>query len=119
MGLDREWMRGAAPLAVMTLLAEGEMYGYELVEALEARSGGLLDMGQSTVYPLLYALEKRGHLTPAWRESPSGRRRKYYRITPAGRAWMDEQQSQFERLVAALRRLGDSDARSPEPAEAP
>lgn len=119
MGLDREWMRGAAPLAVMTLLADGEMYGYELVEALEARSGGLLEMGQSTVYPLLYTLEKRGHLAPHWRQAESGRRRKYYRLTAEGRAWMNEQQGQFERLVTALRRLGRSSSGAPEPAEAP
>lgn len=119
MGLDREWMRGAAPLAVMTLLAEGEMYGYELVEALEARSGGLLEMGQSTVYPLLYALEERGHVAPTWRSAPTGRRRKYYRITAEGRAWMDDQRSQFERLVAALGRLSNPGPDGPEPAEAP
>ena len=49
MNLDREWIRGAAPLAVLTLLETREMYGYELVEALERRSGGLLELGQSVV----------------------------------------------------------------------
>ena len=62
MTIEREWMRGAAPLAVLTLLDRREMYGYELVEALEHESGGLLSMGQSTVYPLLYNLEGRGHV---------------------------------------------------------
>ena len=60
MTLEREWMRGAAPLAVLTLLERREMYGYELVEALERDTGGILAMGQSTVYPLLYNLEGRG-----------------------------------------------------------
>ena len=106
MGLDREWMRGAAPLAVLTLLEDGPMYGYELVEALERRSGGLLEIGQSTVYPLLYNLEGRGHLRAFTRDAPTGRRRKYYEVTAEGRRWLDAQRTQWSRLVTALGRLG-------------
>lgn len=106
MALDREWMRGAAPLAVLTLLERGDMYGYELVEALETRSGGLLELGQSTVYPLLYNLEARGFVAPVRRRAPSGRERKYYHLTPGGKAWLVLQRDQWRRLVEALRRLG-------------
>ena len=106
MALEREWMRGAAPLAVLTLLDRREMYGYELVEALERDSGGLLSMGQSTVYPLLYNLEGQGHIVAVWREAPSGRRRKYYKATPAGRARLERQRSQWRTLVAAMASLG-------------
>lgn len=106
MALEREWMRGAAPLAVLTLLARREMYGYELVEALERDSGGLLAMGQSTVYPLLYNLEGRGHIEAVWREAPSGRRRKYYKATPAGHTRLERQRSQWNTLVAAMASLG-------------
>jgi PadR family transcriptional regulator PadR len=104
--LEREWMRGAAPLAVLTMLARREMYGYELVEALERDTGGLLAMGQSTVYPLLYNLEARGHVEPFWRTAPSGRRRKYYEITADGRVWLEKQRAQWRELVTALGRLG-------------
>ncbi len=106
MTLDREWVRGAAPLAVLTLLESREMYGYELVEALERDSGGILAMGQSTVYPLLYNLEGKGHAEPIWREAPTGRRRKYYRITPDGRRWLEAQRAQVAQLVRGLRLLG-------------
>ncbi len=106
MTLEREWMRGAAPLAVLTLLDRKEMYGYELVAALERDSGGLLAMGQSTVYPLLYNLEARGHVTASQRKAPTGRQRKYYRITPSGRARLERQRSQWETLVRALGHLG-------------
>jgi PadR family transcriptional regulator PadR len=106
MTLEREWMRGAAPLAVLTLLERREMYGYELVESLERDTGGLLAMGQSTVYPLLYNLEGRGYVTPVWRTAPSGRRRKYYRLTDLGRAWLEAQRRQWETLATGLARLG-------------
>ena len=56
----------------------------ELVEALERGSGGLLELGHSTVYPLLYNLERQGLVEPFKRTAPSGRERKYYRITAAG-----------------------------------
>lgn len=106
MTLEREWMRGAAPLAVLTLLDRREMYGYELVEALERDTGGVLAMGQSTVYPLLYNLEGRGHVDAVWRSTPNGRKRKYYRITPGGLAWLESQRSQWMRLVEAMGLLG-------------
>jgi PadR family transcriptional regulator PadR len=115
MALEREWMRGTAPLAVLTLLERGEMYGYELVEALERGSGGLVAMGQSTVYPLLYNLEERGHVTPVWRTSASGRRRKYYRITARGRKWLERQRSQWQTLVDAMTRLGVAGGRRGRP----
>lgn len=116
MPLEREWMRGAAPLAVLTLLARRAMYGYELVEALERQSGGLLELGQSTVYPLLYSLEERGYLTSSERTAPSGRRRRYYEPTAEGRGWLREQQGQFDTLVEAFRRLGHPSGED-EPAE--
>ena len=106
MTLEREWMRGAAPLAVLTLLDRREMYGYELVEALERDSGGLLAMGQSTIYPLLYNLEGKGHVESITREAPSGRRRKYYRATAAGRGWLASQRRQWDTLVEAMTSLG-------------
>lgn len=108
MSLEREWIRGAGPLAVLTLLEQGEMYGYELCEALEERSGNLLGMGQSTVYTLLYALEERGFVRTRKRAAPTGRTRKYYRLTAKGRERLKDQQGQWSRLVEALTRLGVS-----------
>jgi PadR family transcriptional regulator PadR len=106
MTLEREWTRGAAPLAVLTLLERREMYGYEIVEALERDTGGLLSLGQSTIYPLLYNLEGKGHVESETREASSGRRRKYYRATEEGRAWLEGQRSQWANLVEAMTSLG-------------
>lgn len=106
MTLEREWMRGAAPLAVLTLLERRPMYGYELVEALERSTDGILAMGQSTVYPLLYNLEGKGQLEAFRREAPSGRTRKYYRLTPMGQRRLAAQRDQWVRLARALDRLG-------------
>jgi PadR family transcriptional regulator, regulatory protein PadR len=60
MRIERELMRGAGPVAVLKCLEAGPRYGYELVEILARETAGVLDMGQSTLYPLLYNLEAQG-----------------------------------------------------------
>lgn len=106
MRIERELMRGAGPVAVLKLLDRGEMYGYELVEAISTRSNGVLAMGQSTLYPLLYNLEAKGLIEGVWREAESGRDRKYYRLTDRGRARLAEDVRQWEALAGALAGLG-------------
>ena len=71
MKLEREMMRGAGPTAVLQLLSTGEFYGYELVEALERQSEGVLAIGQSTLYPMLYNLEAKSSSPPARPTAPT------------------------------------------------
>ncbi len=101
-----KWMRGAGPLAVLKLLESREMYGYQMAEALEERSEGVVAMGHSTLYPLLYKLESQGLVTVSSERVESGRRRKYYSITPNGRAWLSSHEKEWGRLVRAMRGLG-------------
>jgi PadR family transcriptional regulator, regulatory protein PadR len=104
--IDRDLMRGAGPLAVLSLLKSREMYGYELVESLAARSQGVLDMGQATLYPMLYNLEAKGLVEATWETAESGRERKYYRLTGAGRKKLQADEQQWKGLVAAMSALG-------------
>ncbi|MBX3358592.1 MAG: helix-turn-helix transcriptional regulator [Phycisphaeraceae bacterium] len=106
MRIERELMRGAGPVAVLKLLHRGEMYGYQLVEALSQRSDGVLAMGQSTLYPLLYNLEAKGLVEAAWREAESGRDRKYYRLTDKGRKRLAADIRQWQALAEAMANLG-------------
>ncbi|MEQ9461683.1 MAG: helix-turn-helix transcriptional regulator [Phycisphaeraceae bacterium] len=105
MKLERELMRGAGPLAVLKLLEPGEKYGYELVQSLDKQTGGLLAMGQSTLYPMLYNLEAKGLI--AGRSDTAGSRpRKYYRLTTRGRRKLASDGAQWARLVEAMQALG-------------
>jgi len=106
MRIERELMRGAGPVAVLTLLQRGEMYGYELVEALARHSDGVLNMGQSTLYPMLYNLEAKGLIKGQWRRSDSGRERKYYHLTGKGTRRLATQTAQWQAIVRAMRALG-------------
>jgi PadR family transcriptional regulator PadR len=106
MKLESELLRGAGPLAVLKLLERSEMYGYQLVEALSRKTGGVLAMGQSTLYPLLYNLEAKGMIEAEWRTAESGRERKYYRLTPAGRKRLASDAKQWRALTEAMGALG-------------
>jgi PadR family transcriptional regulator PadR len=107
MRVERELMRGAGPVAVMKLLdSRGEMYGYELVEALSKSSNGVLAMGQSTLYPLLYNLEAKGLVSAHWRDEDSARPRKYYALTGRGRSKLISETKQWNALAKAMVSLG-------------
>jgi len=112
MRIETELMRGAGPVAVLKLLQRGEMYGYELVDSLERRSGGVLAMGQSTLYPMLYNLEAKGLIKGSWREGNSGRQRKYYALTAKGRKRLAADEKQWSALAAAMASLGVIPSRS-------
>lgn len=106
MRIDRDLMRGAGPVAVLKLLERRPMYGYELVEALATKTGGVLDMGQSTLYPMLYNLEAKGLIEASWQTGESGRERKYYALTGDGLAKLKEDSKQWASLIQAMKALG-------------
>jgi PadR family transcriptional regulator PadR len=106
MKIERELMRGAGPTAVLHLLSNRAMYGYELVEALAARTDGVLAMGQSTLYPMLYNLEAKGLIEAEWQAADNGRERKYYSLTGKGRKKLKADLEQWNNLARALAALG-------------
>lgn len=102
MKIERELLKGAAPLAVLQVLSRGALYGYELGQAIEQKSGGILTFGHGTLYPLLYNLEARGLVVTEWRQADNGRERRYYSITGKGKKHLAEQRSQWEELSGAM-----------------
>ena len=75
MRVERELLKGILPIGVLKLLQRRAMYGYELVTELERRSDGVLELGQSTLYPLLYNLEAQRLVEGKWSTADSGRKR--------------------------------------------
>ena len=72
MRIERQMIRGAGPVAALYLLSRGEMYDYELVEALDRESGGVLAMGPSTLYPMLTTSGRRAWCARGWRMPAGG-----------------------------------------------
>ena len=98
MKFERELLKGVAPMVVLEILARGKMYGYELSEALEQRSEGILTLGRGTLYPLLYNLEAKGLVAAEWDENESKRKRRYYSITSQGKSELAAKKEQWASL---------------------
>ena len=102
MKFERELLKGVAPVVVLEILSRGAMYGYELSEAIEQRSGDILTLGRGTLYPLLYNLEAKGLVTAEWAESENKRKRRYYSITSEGKGQLARQKEQWINLQQAV-----------------
>src|ERR1041384_4327893 len=100
--LERELKRGSAELLILSLLDARPRHGYELGKLIRARSGGQLTFHIDSLYPLLYRLEERGWIKGAWIEKPDERRRRFYRVTAAGRRALAQQRQTWAAFVAAV-----------------
>jgi DNA-binding PadR family transcriptional regulator len=94
-------LKGHVDLLVLGVLEAGPAHGYAVIEGIKARSGEAFDLPEGTVYPVLHRLEKAGLLVSEWGEV-SGRSRRTYALTPAGRAALGEQRSAWARFRAAV-----------------
>lgn len=94
--------RGSAELAILALLTEQPLHGYEIAKRIDQGTGGLLRFNLASLYPLLYRLEKRGWVKGNWEASGGGRRRRYYRLTPAGEKQFGALRKQWRLYFRAL-----------------
>ena len=102
MKFESQLLKGIAPVVVLEILSRGQMYGYELSQAIEQRSGDVLTLGKGTLYPLLYNLEARKLVKGKWEKADSGRKRRYYSITSKGKDELAKQKAQLKELTAGL-----------------
>ena len=103
--LDRELKKGSAELMVLSLTDARARHGYEIAKLIESCSGGAVRFNVASLYPLLYRLEKRGWIRGTWIEKAGQRRRRFYRLTPAGRKVLAAQRTGWRNFVAAIDRI--------------
>lgn len=102
---DRELKKGSAEVLVLALLEEDARHGYEIAKLIEERSRGALRFHAASLYPTLYRLERRGLIAGRWVERPGQRRRRYYRLSAAGRRVLRAQRSSWRDFVTAVERI--------------
>ncbi len=102
---DHEWKKGSAELLVLSLLEGRSRHGYEISKLIQVRSGGALRFHVTSLYPLLYRLEKRGWVEGKWVEKPEQRRRRYYTLTHEGRKMLRSRRKSWKDFVAAISRI--------------
>jgi PadR family transcriptional regulator, regulatory protein PadR len=102
---DRELKKGSAELLILSLLEARPRHGYEISKLIESRSEGRLRFHIASLYPLLYRLEERGWLQGRWVEKAGTRRRRFYRLTGAGRKVLATQRDRWREFVKAVARI--------------
>ena len=103
--MDRELKKGSTELLILSLLDGRARHGYDIGRQIELRSQGVVELHVASLYPLLYRLEKRGWVAGRWVEKPGERRRRYYRLTVAGRKVLADQKDTWRAFVSAVNRV--------------
>jgi len=103
--LSKELVAASTVPLVLSVLTEGECYGYALIQRIKELSGGRIQWTEGMLYPVLHWMEKEGMIASEWRESESGRKRKYYRLKTEGRTALLEEQQQWLTVHETLKKL--------------
>jgi PadR family transcriptional regulator, regulatory protein PadR len=99
--MNGQVLKGHLDLLLLAAVGAGPAHGYAIVEQLRQRSGGTFDLAEGTVYPALHRLEQAGLLHSRW-SSATGRRRRVYELTRAGRAALADQERDWRRFSSAV-----------------
>lgn len=108
MEIGKDLIAASSTPIVLAILADGDSYGYAILQRVREVSGGHIEWTDGMLYPVLHRLERLGHVKARWEVAESGRRRKYYRITAGGRAQLAEERRQWQAVDATLRGIWQS-----------
>ena len=95
-------MQGTLDMLVLRALQLEPMHGWGITERIEQWSEQVLQLGQGTLYPALYRLERQGFVRSEWQVTDNNRRARYYALTPSGRRYLQESLAQWERMSRAI-----------------
>ncbi|MDE2879118.1 helix-turn-helix transcriptional regulator [Candidatus Palauibacter soopunensis] len=98
----RELIAASSRPMVLSILAGGESYGYQMLKQVKVLSGGSVDWSDGMLYPVLHRLERDGLIAGRWQLTDAGRRRKYYRLTGRGRRQLSRDRASWRTLTTAL-----------------
>lgn len=105
---NRELKKGSAEFLVLSFLEARPRHGYEIGKLIEVRSEKRIQFRIGSLYPILCRLETKGMISGRWVEKPGERRRRYYRLTAAGRKFLAAERSAWEEFVATINQLVSS-----------
>jgi transcriptional regulator len=103
---DHARKKGSAELLVLAQLEDRPLHGYEIGMEIERKTRGSVSFQIASLYPVLYRLERKGLIAGRWVEKAGQRRRRYYKLTPAGHKFLSEQRRSWSEFVAALQAAG-------------
>lgn len=92
-------------MMLLALLEARSRHGYELAKLVESQSDNLLQFHVASIYPMLYRMERKGLVEGRWVEKANERRRRFYKLTPAGRKALADHRRTWREFVRALHRI--------------
>ena len=101
MAIDRSFVSGSMGMLILRLLAEKDMYGYEMIDTLRKRSENVFELKAGTLYPLLHGLEEK-RLVTSYEQEVLGKARKYYQITGEGKKHLEQKKTEWEKYSKAV-----------------
>lgn len=102
--LSKDLVAASAVPLLLGILAEEPSYGYAIARRVRELSGGEIEWSEGMLYPVLHRLAEQRHIESFWRDSETGRRRRYYRLTAGGREELERQREQWDVVRRALDR---------------
>lgn len=102
---QNEFPPGTLDMLVLQTLTLQPMHGYGIAQFIRLRSEEVLQVGEGSLYPALQRLQVRGLVAAEWRQSDTGRRARYYQLTPLGRAQLESEVESYHRVSRAIARL--------------
>ncbi len=93
--LTKELVAASTVPLVLSVLSEGESYGYALIQRVRELSGGEIEWTDGMLYPVLHWMEREDLVESEWKEAETGRRRKYYRLRKEGRGALEKERKQW------------------------
>jgi PadR family transcriptional regulator, regulatory protein PadR len=109
MELTKDLVAASATPLILSILNQGESYGYAIIQQVTAVSKGQIVWADGMLYPILHRLAKKGWIEAFWGVSETGRKRKYYRLREPGRKALIQQRLQWKQLGQILNKLEESD----------
>ena len=103
--LSKELVAASTVPLVLSVLTEGENYGYALIQRVRELSGGRIEWTEGMLYPVLHWMEKEKLIESEWREADTGRKRKYYRLRKEGRKALQEEKQQWMNVHETLTKI--------------
>ena len=103
-GLQGDLVKGTLDVLILKSLVRGQLHGYAIAELIQRASDDVLRVEEGALYPALHRLQLRGLLSAEWGVSENNRRAKYYRLTAAGRKYLAQAASSWNRLSGAVSR---------------
>jgi PadR family transcriptional regulator, regulatory protein PadR len=105
MKLDKELVAASSAPLVLSVLSEGDSYGYAIIQRVKELSGGKIQWTDGMLYPVLHWLEEEGLIRGRWEKAETGRRRRYYSIQKRGKGFLEEQREQWTAVNATFEKI--------------